>query len=259
MPFAISRIRKKHIKLELKDVLFLILLGFLNACISMNLMQIALNYLTAHSAAMIFSTNPLFVSVLAAFILKEKFTVSKGAALFLGLMGMGIAMLNIVTFQQDTLIFGLLFQITSTIVFSLYTVCGKRIALKTGSLVLTSLASLFGSITVLPVVFLAGETPFILDWQANWMQIFILSVGITGIAYLLFFKALEGMDTGLGSMSFFAKPIISLILSAIVLGEIIEINFIAGLILVSAGIYVLYRGQRKLSATNGKSAVKHCE
>lgn len=253
LPFSLHHLRKNQIKLTRQDLLWLLFLGFLNAGVSMNLMQVALVDLPASLAALIFSTNPLAVAVLAAIILKEKFTVRKAVAFAVCVVGVALSLGNIFQVTTDNYLAGVILQIASTVIFALYTVLGKKMTTKIGGLAVTAIHSVFGSLTVLPILAFARIGPFDFAFREIWLSILYTSIVITGGAYFCYFMALKNLDTSLGSMTFFVKPLLSMLLAAAFLDERIRANFVCGLVLVMLGIaLVVMPGKPKKQSVNCK-------
>ena len=71
-PFAIRQYKRGKTPIKVSSILQLGGLGILNVVCSMLLLQLAIYYGKASLAALIISMNPLFVSLFAALIIKEK-------------------------------------------------------------------------------------------------------------------------------------------------------------------------------------------
>ena len=74
IPFAVRSIRKKNAVLTRKDLGFFACAGFLCVVIAMSLYQMSVTHTRASIVAVIFSCNPIFVTVLAHFLLHEETT-----------------------------------------------------------------------------------------------------------------------------------------------------------------------------------------
>ena len=71
IPFASRSIKKKNASLSRKDIGFFALSGFLCVVIAMSLYQMSVTYTRASVVAVIFSCNPIFVTVFAHLFLHE--------------------------------------------------------------------------------------------------------------------------------------------------------------------------------------------
>ncbi|GFN33154.1 DMT family transporter [Paenibacillus xylaniclasticus] len=247
LPFAFMHMKKKGIRLTKKDLFILLLLGFLNVSISMNLIQIGMEYTPANLAAMIISSNPVFVALFSSIFLKERLTVKKAAGLLIGIVGVAVALGATTSTTNSDFYLGVALQAAGMIAFSLYTVLGKKVALRVGSITLNAYSSILGSLTILPFVLYKGISPFAIDLQPIWWEMAYICIGNTGLAFFLYFKALESLDTSFASTTFFVKPILASLLATLILGEMFSMNMVAGIVLVLIGIYFVNKqGQNRL-------------
>lgn len=245
LPFAISHIRKHQIRLNKNDWIQVLLLGVINVTFSMNLIQIGYRYTNANLSAIIISANPIFVALFSSVLLKERLTVKKIVGLIIGVCGVLIAMGGTGNFKNPSVQYGILLQVIGMLAFSLYTVLGKKTSLKIGSESMTALSDLFGAITILPILLVQGIHPLSFQISNIWIQMIYICIGNTGIAFFLYFRALEKLDTSLGSMTFFVKPILACIIAAVFLKEELSLQIVAGIVLVAIGIYLVLLATQK--------------
>lgn len=245
LPLAIRDIRRNNIKLLLKDYIFLLALGMLSVGISMNLLQNGINLTRANLAAVIFSSNPLFVALISALLMRESLPPVKMLGLLIGFIGVAFTFAGEGSINS-TFYNGILFLVLAALIFGLYTVVGKKIATRIGSLAMNSLCFIFGSLSLIPVLLIKDIPLFSFD-PVIWPQIIYLTVFVTGLAYYSYFLGLSMVDTSLGSMVFFVKPLLASFLAAVVLGEKLSLNLIFGTLLVLVSIYVVQRVVNKQS------------
>jgi drug/metabolite transporter (DMT)-like permease len=237
LPLAISDLKRKEIKLVWKDFVYLLLLGMLQVGVSMNLLQYGINLTKANLAAVIFSANPLFVAVSAALWLGESLNGKKALGLLLGLCGVAITFAG--GGQNGGAYYtGVICLVLSALTFGIYTAVGKKITLRVGSLTMNSLCFILGSIALFPVL-LVRHLPIFFFQPVVWPQVFYLTVFVTGLAYYSYFLGLSMVDTSLGSMVFFIKPLLASVLAAIFLGEKVSLQLALGTVLVLVSIYIV--------------------
>ena len=150
-PFAVRAWTRNKIKLTVSSILKLGLLGILNVVISMLLLQWAIYYGKASLVAVIVSMNPLFVSVFALVLLKEKLSKFQIYSLFVGLVGLIIIILGEKELLQQNFVnlpLGIVFAILAGITFALYTVLTKWAVSQYGNLITNSVSFLFGGIVL---------------------------------------------------------------------------------------------------------------
>jgi len=94
LPIALKNIKSKNIRMTWQDFLLLVLIGLTNVVFSMSFLQLGINMTSASLSAVIFSSNPLFVMIVASFVLGEKLNSTKIYGLILGIIGLVIVFIN---------------------------------------------------------------------------------------------------------------------------------------------------------------------
>lgn len=236
-PLAWIELRKNQIKLRGKDVLQMALLGIFLVSISMSLIQYGINETQANVSAAIFSSNPIFVALTAAILLREPLGVKKLLGLGAGFAGVAIIFSSYDNGSQPYL-HGLIYLVLAALTFGIYTVLAKKFTLKFGSLTMNAVTFLCGSLSLVPFL-LWQQIPVFYVSQDILPQMAYLSIFVTGLAYYTYFKGLALTDTSLGSMVFFVKPPLVCLLAAITLGEQLTWGFALGTLVILASIYAL--------------------
>ena len=250
IPFAMRSIRKKNAVLTRKDLGFFACAGFLCVVIAMSLYQMSVTYTRASIVAVIFSCNPIFVTVLAHFLLHEEIHKNHIIALILELTAALIIIDPIHASLDPT---GALLAILSAAMFSFYSVFGKKRTPRFGGIAVTCLSFLFGA-TELVALLLFGRTAAGASlYGALGLKIFIdvplfENIPLSALPALLYIccinsaagfvchmMAMEKTSAQEASLIFFLKPIIAPIFSLIFLKEEIPLNMIVGIVCFLAG------------------------
>ena len=246
IPLALWDMKKRKIHLTAKDYLKLAGLGILNVAVSMNLGNIGLKYTSANISAGLFGSNPVYVGIFAWFIVHEKMNWKKFCGLLLGMAGVFVIFAQ--AFFEATIdslfVMGATCSIAGAVIYALYTVLGKSVAQKTGSLIYTAFTNLFGSIASMGILAAQGIRPFAFDYRSYWPQLLYISLFVTAFSFYCYFKVLETENASLASMVFFFKPAVVIVLSAILLHEPVTWNLIAGTIILLCGVYAAKKGSR---------------
>lgn len=227
---------KADIKIGIKDMLWVSLVGILNVTISMNLLQLSLYAEGAKASivAVIFSSNPIFVVLFSAVINKEKISLNKVIGLIIGLIG--IIVIFIEKLEIDALNFrSPLLAFFAAVAYGLYTVIGGRVSSRIGSLKMNAYSFIIGSLFLLPLLLSFHIPVATFDVTGIW-QVLYLSVFVTGLAYLAYFKGLAVVGASKGSLIFFAKPVLASLIAIIFLRERPTLYLFAGTFLIIAGI-----------------------
>lgn len=250
IPFAVRSIRKKNAVLTRKDLGFFACAGFLCVVIAMSLYQMSVTYTRASIVAVIFSCNPIFVTVLAHLLLHEEIHKNHIIALVLELTAALIIIDPLHSSLDPT---GALLAILSAAMFSFYSVFGKKRTPRFGGIAVTCLSFLFGA-TELVALLLFGRTASGASlYGALGLKIFIdvplfENIPLSALPALLYIccinsaagfvchmMAMEKTSAQEASLIFFLKPIIAPIFALIFLKEEIPLNMIVGIVCFLAG------------------------
>ncbi|WP_411682236.1 DMT family transporter [Clostridium thailandense] len=250
IPFAVGELRKRHSSVSRDDLRYFAFLGFLGIVVSMILYQLAVQNTKASVVAVLFSCNPVFVTILAFFLLKEAIHKNNILALVLEVIGT-IIIINPLNVKLSIL--GVTLTIASTLTFALYGVFGKRKCAEYGGIVVTCFGFLFGGIEMLVLIALSHISPIAYWFSSNGLSMFsniplfkgyslsVLPIVVyiciinSGIGYACYFMAMEKTSAQTTSLVFFFKPILAPILALILLHEIIPLNMIIGILFILSG------------------------
>lgn len=213
------------------------LLGLVGFGISLGAQFIGTRLSSAGHGAVITSVTPAFILVFAALLLKERVTWAKVAAVAIATAGVLVVVEQPGSFSLDAQAFwGDLLLLVAGITWALYTILARRAADRYPPVTVSTYATLFGILCVLPVVpiELRGIT-----WQplspAVWWGTLYLGVVSTALAFYLWNKGFTLMDAATGSLFFFAQPVVGALLGWLLLGERLSLRFLLGTVVVVAG------------------------
>ena len=226
---------KKREKVQGKDLLFFLALGILNIFISMGSLQYAITMGKASTAAILISSNPIFVMLFSSIILKEKVTYNRVVCMLLGIAGITLIIYK-GNVGGDTAA-SLILAIFASFNFGLYTVLGKLKSEGISSITMICYSSIFGSLMYVPVL-LFNNIPLFYIPEGTVIKILYVGVFVSGIAYVTYMEALKILTASKGAMIFFLKPVIASILAVIFLSESMSFKTVAGMILVLAGLFI---------------------
>lgn len=251
LPMTVWTLRKKGIRLTGADLRFFALTGLLNIPLGMVLYQLAITHGQANVVAVIFSGNPIFVTVLAALLLGELIHWNNLLALAAEVLGI-LAIVNPFGKGKVSLTCVAL-AVLSALFFALYAVLGKKKTAQVGSIVVTCCSFLLGGAELL-VLLLVGRTgvgaglyqaigldcfcdvPFFQGITGESLPYFLF-IGIVNCAggYVFHMLAIEKTSATHGSLVFFFKPILAPLMALLVLGEAITPNIGVGIGFFLAG------------------------
>ena len=243
LPFAIVQMRKRGVRLTIKDMLALAGVGILGVTISMSLFQISIMMCNASTVSVLICVNPFFTMIFAHFMTSEKLNAYKLIVLAIAITGI-VFMLRPWDIQEGNSPLGMGLMIASAFVFGLYTVAGKVSQEKIGLMAQTSISFLLGAGVLLIVILFMGR-PVVSGISDNVPIILYTGLVVTGLGYYCYFKAIELSDAATGSFAFFLKPAVAPVIAVIVLHETILWNTIAGIAFVLAASFLNIALQRR--------------
>lgn len=250
LPLAIRELKKRGITVGWKDLRSFALLGLIGITVSMTFYQLSVIRIHASVVAVLFSSNPIFVALFAFLLLREPISKNQVLGLLLDVAGI-LIIINPAKLKLDAL--GVLFTLAGTLMFALYGVCGKKQCARFGGAVVTCFGFLFGSLemialslmTHIPALSAAltsaglerfSSIPFFSGYTWSSLPVVMhVMVGVTGIGFFCYFKAMETTSAQQASLVFFFKQALAPLLAFLILREEIPINMIFGIVLVLCG------------------------
>ena len=205
----------------------------------------AYKYTTVSIATLSYYCAPIFVTIMAPIILKEKISLIK----FLFVCTAMIGMLCIVGTNKGSIgegynhFLGIIYGLTAAVGYASVILMNKFIkGLKGVETTVTQLV--FASILLLPYVMITSGFDFSKMTGISWGYMIFLGIVHTGFAYALYFSSLKELKGQTIAVLSYIDPITAVLISALFLGEQLTIFQIIG------GILIL--GSTFISETQGK-------
>lgn len=215
-------------------------LGVLTNALYLGLTYTALQRLSSGMGAIVASTNPLVLALLAPRFLGEKLTRLKVVGLLLGFGGVLAIVLARAgsrgALPQDVALAfaGVLAGVGSTLLF-------KRWAEGADLLVVNAIQLLAAAVAVTPVALLVSGVPHVAPTPELIASFCYLVLVVSVGASLLWFWLLSRGEASRVSAYYYLTPAFGLALSALLLHERVEPHDIAGLVAIAGGIVLVQR------------------
>jgi probable blue pigment (indigoidine) exporter len=220
------------------------LLGVLGNAVYLGFTYVALRHLASGVGAIVASTNPLVLALLAPWLLAEPLTRGKVAGMVLGFGGViAIVLARLGSGTANPADIGLAFagvlgSVASTVVFKKW--CGG-LDLRA----VTGLQLLAASLILLPfaLVFEGGPRA---DLSPAFVASFVYVVLVMSVgASLLWFWLLTHGEASRVSAYYFLTPVFGLALAALLLREPVGVRDLGGLIAIALGISLVQRNSKE--------------
>ena len=225
-----------------QDIWPFIYLGIFNVLMNQGLFTVGLNYTSSGHSAVIVSSGPIFILLLARLLKLEHLTPGKILGMLLSFSGILLLETDAGLLRHSPFLKGDVISLFGTVGFALYVVFGKRIADQYDSVSMTTFTTLAATILLLPITF---HQAVHLNWSSvgwvGWSAMFYMGAGSSIAAYLIFFWALRHMTASrIGAVSYF-QPILVILFAALLLGERPTSHLLLGSALVLLGVYLAER------------------
>lgn len=257
LPFALRALRARGAQLTARDFVFFALMGFLFVDISMTLYQMAVTQTKASVVAILFSCNPIFVTVLAHPILGEPIRKNHVVALCLEVLA---AFIIIDPFHASLSTLGCALALSSAVFFALYsTLSKKRRIPRLGGITVTCFCSLLGGAELLLLLLLGRTAAGAALFGALGLDLFVdvpilagisvpalpalLYIGAvnTGFGFVCHALAMEKTSAQTASLIFLLKPMLAPLFALLLLREEITPNMWIGIVcfLIGSSVAIL--------------------
>ncbi|WP_435258184.1 DMT family transporter [Thioclava sp. FR2] len=220
-------------------------MSVLNNILPFTLIATAQGEITGSLASILNATTPLFTLVIAHLVTDdEKITKAKALGLILGFIG-------VVVMVAGSTTGGGVWAISCSLLAALSYGCAGVYGRRFKNMALPPLATAFGQVAGSSVLLLPALVLFAPLSEVDWPElrvgsaIFALAVFSTAWAYLLFFRILASAGATNLSIVTFLIPISATTMGALVLGERLLPQHIAGFLLICTGLIVIDGRWRK--------------
>lgn len=214
-------------------------LGLLNFGLYLGLTSVALQHLSAGMGAVLASTNPLMLAIVAPWVLHERVGLLKITGIAISFAGVVWMMRS--RLGDDNRPGAMVLVVVSITCLVAGTLLFKRMQLDYDLLVLNG-AQLFAAGLFLIVPSLMFEPVGDVRLTASFLasQAYLVVV-VSWIGMATWFWLLRAGDATRASAWFFLNPVLGLVLGALLLGEPLRAQDFAGAAAVAAGIYLVQR------------------
>lgn len=229
-------------KLPAKTVIRMAVIGSLGVFFYNLLFYLGSARMPAQQAMVVNDLWPALIIVFSCFLLNEKMTAAKAAAVILSFLGIIVVVANgnIRDFHFESAA-GIIFCLMDAVCYALYSVLGKRESYDKGLAVLVAYAS--GTVFALIGSLLFGT--FTLPDLKQSAGLLYNGIFCNALPYLLWAFALDNGNTAVIANLAYLAPFVSLLVTHFVLGEEITVWSVLGLVLIVSGILLQLRNEAK--------------
>ena len=222
---------KKKISFEaIKNNLYLLIFSGLAVGLNWIFLFQGYKYTSISNATLSYYFAPIFVTILAPFILKEKLTLSKFLCVLMALVGM-FCIVGVDGINGGSDLIGIVYGLLAAGFYASVILMNKFLK-GIDSIEITVIQLISATITLLPYVLYVEGLGILSVSSVSIPYILILGIVHTGIAYLLYFSSLQGLKGQTIAVLSYIDPVFAIIISAIILKEQLGVLQIIGGVLI---------------------------
>lgn len=222
---------KKKISFEaIKNNLYLLIFSGLAVGLNWIFLFQGYKYTSISNATLSYYFAPVFVTILAPFILKEKLTLSKFLCVLMALVGM-FCIVGVDGINGGSDLIGIAYGLLAAGFYASVILMNKFLK-GIDSIEITVIQLISATITLLPYVLYVEGLGILSVSSVSIPYILILGIVHTGIAYLLYFSSLQGLKGQTIAVLSYIDPVFAIIISAVILKEQLGVLQIIGGVLI---------------------------
>lgn len=191
----------------------------------------AYRYTTVSVATLSYYFAPVLVTAACPILFKEKMGLKQWLCFFMSTLGIvlitGIGDLG----GSDTHLTGILFGLSAAVLYATAVLLNKYIRGVAG-MQRTFLQFVAASVVLLPYVLLTGGLHLGSLSGTGWVNLLVVGIAHTGLAYTLYFTALKDIPGQEAAILSYIDPLVAVAVSVFVLGELLTAMQLAGGILI---------------------------
>jgi drug/metabolite transporter (DMT)-like permease len=200
-----------------------------------------LQYTTASNTGWIIGTAPIFMAVLGLIFFKEKVTLIQLAGILIAMFGLllligkgNVLNIDLIENKGDLLVLG------SAFTWGVYSMVNKKISLSYPPLMTILYLFLMMLIIILPFNLNSETLNSVINLSLiGWISILFLGLFCSGVAYVIWARALRDMDSAKVGAFLYFEPFVTVLAAWFFLSEVITLIMIFSGLLITAGVFIV--------------------
>lgn len=220
-----------------KDYPLIFIIGLLQISLYILLANIGLAYLPAGRSSLLAYTTPLWVMPITTFFFHEEAGPLRWFGFFLGLSGLVILLSPWeMDWSDGNIVFGSAMLLLASLSWAITMLCARYMHWTKSPLEMIPWQLLVGTIPLLLFAWLTEPT-MVVEWNsALILSLIYTGVLVTGLSYWCGLIINKELPPIVASLGFLLVPVFSLIISAIFMGEAINLATATAMMLIIVGL-----------------------
>ncbi|MEO5908911.1 MAG: DMT family transporter [Ginsengibacter sp.] len=227
-------------KIEKKDIPTFLLCALTAIALNQMLFIKGLSFTFPIHAALLTLITPIFITILAARMLKEKITFTKTFGLLLGVVGAVLLISNReISAPGENALLGDFLVILSAFAYTFYFILVKPLMNKYSAIQVIRWIFTLGFFMTLP---LSLKEFTDITWQIftlkDWLILFVIVVPGTFLAYVFNVYGIQKLSASMAGAYIYSQPVFAVVIAMIFLKEQLSLYKIIAAIFIFAGVYL---------------------
>ncbi|MGD0990190.1 MAG: EamA family transporter [Candidatus Sulfotelmatobacter sp.] len=239
----------QRIKLPARDLAHCFLLGTLGVAVSNYFYYVAIERTSVAIAIIVQYTAPVWVLIYVVARGQQKLTAQRILAVALAVVGIALV-IDILRVRSGSALhldlYGILAALLASFSFAFYNVSGHRILARYDRwrVLVWTLASAAAFWLIVNPPWKVAQAHYV---AAQWLFLFVFSmISVLG-AFSLYFLGLQHLEPSRAIITSCLEPVFSIVLAALLLGEVLRPIQTLGIIFVLAAIVIVQRSDRAVA------------
>lgn len=233
LPFLFAARKVKDVKGHWREIL---VVGVMNTALPFVLFSYATVLLGAGMGSVLNATAPMFGAVIAHFWLKDRLSNLAVLGLFTGFIGVLVLTNARNSVELSNAILPVLAALGATCAYGFAACYTKRNLSGVNTLAIAAGSQGFATLILLPLAVATWPSQF--PSTEAWIQVLVLGVACTGIAYILYFRLIANIGAAKAITVAYLVPVFGVLWGVMFINETVNSELLtgAGLILLGVGL-----------------------
>jgi drug/metabolite transporter (DMT)-like permease len=241
--WSLLMFKPSRASIDKKDIPLFILCGLTGVAINQIMFVKGLSLTSAIHSSLLSLATPIFITIIALWLIKEKFSINKFFGLALGIGGASLLVLvKDVQSSNSSSLLGDMFVLINAVSYAFYMVIVRPLMEKYNTLHVLRWVFTFGALFILPIAlpdFIAT------DWSvfgiAQWTALAFVVLFVTFLSYLFTVYGLQELGPSVTGAYIYTQPVFATIIAMVFAGEHFTIIKALAAVLIFAGVYLVNR------------------
>jgi drug/metabolite transporter (DMT)-like permease len=204
----------------------------------------------AGRASLVVTINPVFTTLIAAWIFKERFNWKIGLGMTVAALGATVVLTHGEPWKLfvGDIGFGELLLLGCVLTWTAYSLMGKKLLVGIDAVTATTLAAFFGGVLLwISALFIDGPSALVgmAQWSMQvWAALLFLAAGATVLAYSWYFEGIAKLGAGASAAYISLVPVFGVLTATVLLNERVDMSLLVGGVLAISGMLIMNWARR---------------